>query len=585
MAVGLRRIEFTAGAEEVPAELAKTLVPPTNALDEDFDTIARRYLEALFTGPVQPNETFKGFAGTDVAPDRLLPELVYHCMQDVALTGTTVAQYWQSWSRVPIYGARIGVEMTSYKQLVGVNGYLADPGDVDPIATLSPAAAYKHLSEIAGYVAKPGVAGDAPHLMLRYDDQQSRFRLAYVFDYVRIVDEPAPEQKDAAGTVHTVDADDAISIYRVFIDAHDGTEIARIPLRHSLGAIPANGNDTNGVSLHFTATETTPGSFLLEDPVRRLRTLSMQFNDIDCGPMALPGNAITSNNAIFAQPAAVRAHVHAGLVYDFYTAVLKRNGIDDKGMWIVSAVECLAYRVDPRTGACGPINPAQKDWKNAAWIRDPSSGQPAFLRTGMMVYGQVTWPNGKSHSLCESLDVVGHELTHGVTSYSCDLEYRIESGAMNESYSDIFGVAIANSTLPDVAGWEWRLGTSLDPNGTPIRDMSNPAARGQPADMASFVKLPPNTPASRRNDMGFVHKNSGVHNKAAYNLFTAGVFTWQEVIQMFYLTLVTRLTATSGFSDSKAGMVTSCRSLFSRSANLQARLDAVAKAFSDVGIT
>ena len=74
------------------------------------------------------------------------------------------------------------------------------------------------------------------------------------------------------------------------------------------------------------------------------------------------------------------------------------------------------------------------------------------------------WRDGVLHSYAESLDVVGHELTHGVTDHTSNLEYVTESGALNESYSDIIGVAISNKGILILQDWDWRLGEELSEN-------------------------------------------------------------------------------------------------------------------------
>jgi Zn-dependent metalloprotease len=205
-----------------------------------------------------------------------------------------------------------------------------------------------------------------------------------------------------------------------------------------------------------------------------------------------------------------------------------------------------------------------------------------------MVYGQVKWTDGKIHSLADSLEIVGHEMTHGITERSCGLEYQVQSGALNESYSDIFGIAIANANQLDVAQWDWELGEQVFENHQPFRDLKSPRRFKQPEHMHDLRVLGAAESPDESNDYGHVHTNSGIHNKVAYNLFTNGLFTWREVIRMFYLTLVTagRLGPTSDFSDSKTGMVASCKSLFRSAAHadLIKRVQAVESAFSDAGI-
>ena len=220
-------------------------------------------------------------------------------------------------------------------------------------------------------------------------------------------------------------------------------------------------------------------------------------------------------------------------------------------------------------------SPGKNQWFNAFW------------NGSQMVYGQRL-DAGKLMSLSVDLDVVGHEMFHGVTDSTARLEYAAQSGALNESYSDIFGIIIANFGNADARTWTWKVGEGLSPNGKPFRDMQNPPLFGQPAHMKDFKVLP----ITRKGDWGGVHTNSGIHNKAAYNILTAVgstkqlVFRHEEVAAVFYLALTQQLSRTSQFSDSRRGVVTSARTLFRTlpAGQLTLRLNAIESSFSAVGI-
>ena len=70
----------------------------------------------------------------------------------------------------------------------------------------------------------------------------------------------------------------------------------------------------------------------------------------------------------------------------------------------------------------------------------------------------------KLRSLAVNLDVVGHEMFHGVTDGKSRLEYQDESGALNESYSDLFGILISNFDKPNIKDWDWQVGENLTAN-------------------------------------------------------------------------------------------------------------------------
>ena len=119
-----------------------------------------------------------------------------------------------------------------------------------------------------------------------------------------------------------------------------------------------------------------------------------------------------------------------------------------------------------------------------------------------------------------------------------------------------------------------------------LRDLRRPERFDQPSHMDDYQKLP----KTAAGDWGGVHTNSGIHNKAAYNLLTAKdtqgkyLFKPREVAALFYLALTQNLSRTSRFGDSRRGVELAARSLFANKTNKQARFKAVAKAFDKVGI-
>jgi bacillolysin/neutral peptidase B len=174
-----------------------------------------------------------------------------------------------------------------------------------------------------------------------------------------------------------------------------------------------------------------------------------------------------------------------------------------------------------------------------------------------MWYGQMPGTGADLVSFSQYLDVIAHELSHGLTQYTADLVYRDQSGALNESFSDIFGIIIKNwdATDPDggdTSTWDWKLGNGIAPGGGALRDLSDPASTGDPAHMDDYVVTV--------LDSGGVHTNSNIHNKAAYNVLTATdesgatVFTPREVAYLYYLGL-TRLGRTDGFDDALQALV------------------------------
>jgi Zn-dependent metalloprotease len=243
-----------------------------------------------------------------------------------------------------------------------------------------------------------------------------------------------------------------------------------------------------------------------------------------------------------------------------------RNNIDDTGGPMNSSINCVVAR-ESDDG---------KVWLNAFW-----NGK-------QMVYGQTRDGQGELMSLSVDLDVVGHEMFHGVTDSTARLEYANQPGALNESYSDIFGTIIANLDNPNVDTWNWNIGEGMNVDGKPFRNMKDPTLFRQPAHMRDFRKLP-NT---QKGDWGGVHINSGIHNKCAFLILTAKdaagafVLTPRQVAAIFYLSLTQQLSRTSQFTDSRRGVLLSAHTLFRSlpQAEQDTKIDAITKAFDAVGV-
>lgn len=160
-------------------------------------------------------------------------------------------------------------------------------------------------------------------------------------------------------------------------------------------------------------------------------------------------------------------------------------------------------------------------------------------------------------------DVVGHELTHGVTEVESDLFYFYESGAINEALSDIFGEAIDQETPMGLDGkrQKWLIGEDL--SGGPIRDMADPPAFGQPDRIASPLW------ETGTFDNGGVHRNSGVANKTAFLMQDGGTFNGRTVtglkrskaIAIWYEVATQLLAAGSDHRDLADALPQACRDL------------------------
>jgi Zn-dependent metalloprotease len=264
---------------------------------------------------------------------------------------------------------------------------------------------------------------------------------------------------------------------------------------------------------------------------------------------------ITSTNQhSWSVPSGVSALYTGSKLFDYYKTVHGRNAIDNQGSTMNLAVNF------------------KSNYSNAFW-----TGQ-------YMVFGNG---DGSTFSdLSGAYDVTAHEMTHGVTEWSAGLLYENQSGALNESFSDVFG-ALFEFWLEGEEG-DWLMGEDVFTPGTPgdaLRSMSDPggpavpAGSRQPATMSEYVVLP-NTEAG---DYGGVHRNSGIPNKAFYLFATSPGVTKEEAGAVYYRALTTYLTKNAQFVDCRLAVIKAAEDLFGGAGN--ARALAAAAAFDAVRIT
>lgn len=176
------------------------------------------------------------------------------------------------------------------------------------------------------------------------------------------------------------------------------------------------------------------------------------------------------------------AHWGTERCYDYFNDEHGRNSIDGAGFQLNSYVH---YGVD---------------YVNAYW--DGSR----------MTYGDG---NGAPYTPLTSIDIAGHEITHGLTNFTANLVYAAESGALNESFSDIFGTAIEQFARP--GDWDWLMSDDI---GAPFRSLADPNLYGDPDTYFGTNWAPLAGP-----DYGGVHTNSGVQNFWYYLLVEGGTGT------------------------------------------------------------
>lgn len=471
----------------------------------------------------------------------------------VPLTGTVVVKFCQRFHKIPVYGSLVTVELDKNNGLLGINSTMGSPSGVGHVAKVSPAQALAVAAKAAG--ARPSALLQTPRLYYYFDQNTSKWRLAYIIENVTV-------RRRASGDGHS---DAALKDY--VVDAQTGKLLAELPRIATMARKVDRARDSNDKTRQIVV-DAAGGKRSMRDLDLNVTTYGFDFKDPSRQSALLPG-ALYTNPPDPWPTEAVDAHANGAEVARFLRDVVKRSNIDGRGGEMISTVNCW----DRGDG----VTPA-REWKNAYWNGD------------QMVYGQIKFPNQTFYSVAAMLDVVGHEMFHGVTDYTSRLEYRTQPGALNESYSDIFGVIIANFAKP-LARWTWQIGVGFEGPGKALRDLADPTRHDQPKHMRNFrTATPPYT--YDRNDYGWVHDNSGIHNFAAYKIMTAKaagryVFSKSDLAGMFFLALTTQLSRTSDFADSRRGVIQAARSLFRRqsAAVLARKVKAIEDGFAAAGIS
>jgi Zn-dependent metalloprotease len=238
----------------------------------------------------------------------------------------------------------------------------------------------------------------------------------------------------------------------------------------------------------------------------------------------LPGKLVRAEGqTATGDPAADEAYDSAGLTYDFYAAVFQRNSLDGRGLRLDSTVHYS-------TG-----------YNNAFW-----NGQ-------QMIYGDGDGTIFTRFTV--SVDVIAHELTHGITQHEANLAYQGQSGALNEHFSDVFGSLVKQYVKGQAAAAaDWLIGEGLlmpTIHGVAIRSLKAPGTAyddpmlgrdPQPDHMDNYLET--------EDDNGGVHINSGIPNKAFSTLAVSlGGNSWDQAGHIWYQTLIHELGPNDTFQD------------------------------------
>jgi Zn-dependent metalloprotease len=326
----------------------------------------------------------------------------------------------------------------------------------------------------------------------------------------------------------------------VFVDALDGRILAKSN-RTCDANVAGKGVDLDGVTRDLNVWSANNNHFLIDtsktmykaggDPVNKPEGAITIADARNKKIKELQGSDLflitSANPASWTIADGVSAAFNFSQTYDYFLAEHQRNSLDGNGGNITAVV---------RVG----------EYDNASWNGNLK----------IMLFGNV-------RPYAAALDIVGHELTHGLIESSAGLVYENQSGAMNEAFADIFGEMVEAR----VAGQpDWKLGTRL---GEAFRDFKQPGSlivgglnRPYPSKMSEFFEMPNDD----QNDHGGVHINSSIINHcfwlAAEGL--PGALGRRDAEKIFFRTLTQHLQPQSRFIDARLGAIASAEALFGK---------------------
>lgn len=314
-------------------------------------------------------------------------------------------------------------------------------------------------------------------------------------------------------------------MWRVFIDVRDGRVIEAYNILPSQTSVSATAVDALG-NLRSIQVTLNNGTYYMQDSEANIVTYDAHGKVIRTNSDA---TIISSPDNTWKDTIAVSAQANARVVYNYYLIHHGRDGIDGKRMLTPLIVH---------------------------YTEDDTSYDNAFWGGAYMAFGDA-------QPFARALDVVAHEMTHGVVQFTAGLDYKFQPGAINEAIADVMACMVDQN---------WTIGEDLP--GGPIRDLSNPEKYGWPSTMSGYVNYP------LSQDNGGVHENMGIPSHA-FELVATSI-TREKTAQIVYLLLNNLyITPQAQFVDLRLAAVQASTDLYGADSQETA---AVKTSFDAVGI-
>lgn len=477
-------------------------------------------------------------------PDQEL-QIVEECYDELGKQHIKLQQVYQG---VPVWGHDLVAHLTPDGSLYAINArYSPTPEklDVNNIRIDSKQAVQIAESNLAQQTAIEEL-GEWAKAILEYDGPTAK---KYIWVH--------SETQTSHLIWHVAIRPNSRDYWYYFIDAKSGEILEKYNATNFDGPTTTTATDLNGVTQTINVYELGSTFYMIDasrdifkptesnlpdDPKGALWTIDARNTDlIQLAHVISTDN--TWNDAV-----SVSAHFNLSQVFEYYDNTHSRKAIDGNGSTIISVIH---------------VTEDDEPMDNASW-------NGAFISYGD---GNLFEP------LAGALDVAAHEMTHGVIQHTTNLEYRFQSGALNESFADVFAVMVDRE--------DWLIGeditpTSVFPSGA-LRSMEDPHNGGssvndpgwQPAHMNEFLDL------TIDQDNGGVHVNSGIPNRACFLI--ADAIGREKTEQIYYRVLDARyLNTQSQFVDMRLGAIQAATDLFG---DPSTEVSAVKTAFDAVGIT
>ncbi len=471
---------------------------------------------------------------------------------DTMIAGRLHERLNQTYQGLPVFGGQV-VLQRSGRSIVSVSGQLYEGLSLPVTASLTPDDAVDRArasGRSSGTATTPPILG-----ILARDNAE-----AVLVYKVRLL-------RGLAGHVFYINANTG-AVERAYSD---------VQTQGVIGSGTGVLGDVKKMSVFSSA-----GTFLTNDRLRPAPNLTFDFHgsfarlDSFDGTTFFASDFATDSDNVWVDGAVVDAHVYQGWTYDYFFKRFGRRGLDDRNIDISGIVHPLA-RSD---AALYPPEIRDTFINNAGYYPD----------FNIIVYGDG---DGRVFDyLAGGIDVVSHELSHGVTNFSSQLEYIDESGALNEAFSDIMAASIEFFYQPVGTGLlraDWVIGEDvfrLFPGF--IRSMNNPIAGGQPDHYSLRLFI------GQEIDNGGVHFNSGIANHAFYLAVAGGTNrvsritvtgigfnNIQRMEQIFYRAFVFYLGPNARFTNARAATLQAATDLYGAASNDRAQL---AQAWTAVGV-